>query len=250
MCDGLEYIWTNGGDVLDPSDLNKVVIDSPEAAAGSAVEQSLVEDGVAPQSVATYTETETDPAFLGNKAVFARNWPYMYSLGRHRQIIPDVKPEQIGVAPLPAGEPDTSSSARSAGGTCSSTPRPICRTRRGSSSQWMTASSTEAAGNLRPRSCRPARRCMRTRRSGRRYRSSWKARRRSRTPRSRPDSPYYSDMSLEMQEQFNGVVKGDTSPEDAVASLQDEPGADHRGGGIASGNPPRRSTRRGLQIER
>jgi len=39
--------------------------------------------------------------------------------------------------------------------------------------------------------------------------------------KSRPVSPYYSDMSLEMQEQFNGVVKGDTSPEDAVASLQD-----------------------------
>ena len=38
--------------------------------------------------------------------------------------------------------------------------------------------------------------------------------------RSRPVSPYYSDMSLEMQEQFNAVVSGDTSPEDAVATLQ------------------------------
>jgi multiple sugar transport system substrate-binding protein len=38
--------------------------------------------------------------------------------------------------------------------------------------------------------------------------------------RARPVSPYYSDMSLEMQEQFNAVVSGDTSPEDAVATLQ------------------------------
>ncbi len=38
--------------------------------------------------------------------------------------------------------------------------------------------------------------------------------------RSRPVSPYYSDMSLEMHEQFNTVVKGEISPEDAVASLQ------------------------------
>jgi multiple sugar transport system substrate-binding protein len=38
--------------------------------------------------------------------------------------------------------------------------------------------------------------------------------------RARPVSPYYSDMSLEMAEQFNGVVKGDTSPQDAVSSLQ------------------------------
>ncbi len=80
VCNGCEYIWTNGGNILDPADPNKVVIDSPEAAAGLSVEQGLVQDGIAPQAVATYTETETDPAFLGNKAVFARNWPYMYGL--------------------------------------------------------------------------------------------------------------------------------------------------------------------------
>jgi multiple sugar transport system substrate-binding protein len=41
-----------------------------------------------------------------------------------------------------------------------------------------------------------------------------------RNSKPRPVSPYYSDMSLEMQEQFNSVVKGDTSPQDAVKSLQ------------------------------
>ena len=38
----------------------------------------------------------------------------------------------------------------------------------------------------------------------------------------RPVSPYYSDMSLKMAEQFNKNVKGDVSPEQAVKTLQDE----------------------------
>ena len=39
--------------------------------------------------------------------------------------------------------------------------------------------------------------------------------------RSRPVSPYSSDMSLEMQEQFNASLKGEVSPEGAVKSLQE-----------------------------
>jgi multiple sugar transport system substrate-binding protein len=38
----------------------------------------------------------------------------------------------------------------------------------------------------------------------------------------RPVSPYYSDMSLEMAEQFNASLKGDVSPEEAVKTLQSQ----------------------------
>ena len=34
VCNGLEYIWTHGGEVLDPNG-DKVIIDSPESVAGS-----------------------------------------------------------------------------------------------------------------------------------------------------------------------------------------------------------------------
>ena len=40
--------------------------------------------------------------------------------------------------------------------------------------------------------------------------------------RPRPVSPYYSDMSLEMQEQFNASLKGDTTPEEAARTLKSE----------------------------
>jgi multiple sugar transport system substrate-binding protein len=44
VCNGCEYIWTHGGNVLDPEDPSKVIIDSPEAA-GLATWRSTIEDG-------------------------------------------------------------------------------------------------------------------------------------------------------------------------------------------------------------
>ena len=40
--------------------------------------------------------------------------------------------------------------------------------------------------------------------------------------RPRPVSPYYSDISLEMAEQFNASLNGDVSVEQALAELQRE----------------------------
>jgi multiple sugar transport system substrate-binding protein len=37
--------------------------------------------------------------------------------------------------------------------------------------------------------------------------------------RSRPVSPFYSDMSLMMAEQFNALLEGSTSPEEATEKL-------------------------------
>jgi len=38
----------------------------------------------------------------------------------------------------------------------------------------------------------------------------------------RPVSPYYSDMSLKLAEQFNAALKDEVSPEQAVKTLQSE----------------------------
>ena len=40
--------------------------------------------------------------------------------------------------------------------------------------------------------------------------------------RPRPVSPYYSDMSLEMAEQFNASLSGDISPEEAARTLKEQ----------------------------
>ena len=38
----------------------------------------------------------------------------------------------------------------------------------------------------------------------------------------RPVSPVYSDMSLQMAEQFNASLSGDTPPQEAIGTLQKE----------------------------
>jgi multiple sugar transport system substrate-binding protein len=219
VCNGLEYIWTNGGDVLDPDDPNKVVIDSPEAAAGLAIEQGIVEDGVAPQAVATYTETETDPAFLGNKAVFARNWPYMYALAGTKDY-PDVKPEMIGVAPVPV-TPGNGLVSTLGGWNMLINAQTDMPDEAWEFVSWMTSEQAQRKRAI-DASLLPTRPEL--------YQEPKiretipvivQGEEALKNAKSRPVSPYYSDMSLEMQEQFNGVVKGDISPEDAVASLQD-----------------------------
>jgi multiple sugar transport system substrate-binding protein len=43
-----------------------------------------------------------------------------------------------------------------------------------------------------------------------------------RNARPRPISPYYSQMSRKMAEQFNKVLTGATSPEEAVETLQSD----------------------------
>src|SRR5215211_7671124 len=80
VCNGCEYIWTHGGEVLSEVTAGEVVIDSPEAVAGLETYASMVADGVAPQAVANYDETTSEPVFGAGDAVFTRTWPGNYAL--------------------------------------------------------------------------------------------------------------------------------------------------------------------------
>ena len=80
VCNGLEYIRTNGGDVLDPNDPTKVIIESSGSVNGLATWRETIESGVSPQAVLQYLEDESAASFLNGESVFIRNWPYMYSL--------------------------------------------------------------------------------------------------------------------------------------------------------------------------
>ena len=95
---GLEFINSHGGQVLDPNDASQVVIDSPESVAGLTTERSMIEDGVSPQAVSTYDEPACEAPFFNGDAAFVRNWPYMYTL------LPEKVRQNVDIAPLPAGE--------------------------------------------------------------------------------------------------------------------------------------------------
>ena len=108
VCNGLEYIRTNGGDVLDPEDPTKVIIDSPGSVRGMATWRETIQTGVSPQAVLQYAEDESAASFLNDEAVFIRNWPYMYALAGTTDY-PKLEPEQLGIAADPgrqAREPE------------------------------------------------------------------------------------------------------------------------------------------------
>jgi trehalose/maltose transport system substrate-binding protein len=217
VCNGLEYIWTHGGDVLDG---NTVVIDSPEAAAGLQTEYSMVTGGVAPQAVSTYKETETDPTFLNGDAVFARNWPYMYGLAGTEDY-PKVKPEQVGAAALPVGEGGPTASALG-GWNMMINANSEKQDSAWEFVQWMTAPEQQKFRALNGAFLPTITSLYEDQEITQKVPVVGLGQEALKNSRPRPVSPFYSDMSLKMAEQFNRALKGDVSPEQAVKTLQQE----------------------------
>jgi multiple sugar transport system substrate-binding protein len=217
---GLEYIWTHGGDVLDPNDASKVIIDSPESVAGLETEYSMVTDGVTPQAVGTYTEPESEAPFLGGDAVFLRDWPYVYGFAGTGDFI---KTDLIDLAPLPAG--DGGESHSSIGGWnffINAFAEQEAQDAAWEFVQYMTAPEQQKAyalgGSYLPTltalydDAEIKEKVPVVRLGGEALKKTL----------ARPVSPVYSDMSLKMSEEFNAVLGGDTEPQQAISTLQKE----------------------------
>jgi multiple sugar transport system substrate-binding protein len=219
VCNGLEYIWTHGGDVLDPSDPNKVVIDSPEAAAGLATEASMIESGVTRQAIAQYTEEETDPAFMSKpgEAVFTRNWPYMYQYTDTKGYI---KSDLVGVAPLPLDEGQTELSSCLGGWNMLINATSEKPDEAWEFIQFMTSEESMRFRALKATVLPPRTSLLEDAELQEEIPVIAQGAEALKNARPRPVSPYYSDMSLEMAEQFNANLKGEVSPEQAVKTLQ------------------------------
>jgi multiple sugar transport system substrate-binding protein len=221
VCNGLEYIRTHGGEVLDPNDPSKVIIGSPESASGLETWHSMIADGASPQAVLQYKEDEAHGAFIRGDAVFMRNWPYVYALLSNPQES-DIKPGQVGVAPIPVSEGKPSSSTLG-GWNFFINGFSDRQEQAWEFIKWMTAPeqmkfNALEGGKLPPRQSLyedqevlenvPVARLGKEAIIG------------NSTPR--PVSPYYSDMSLKLAEQFNAALGGDVSPEQAANTLQSE----------------------------
>ncbi len=76
VCTFLEVLWGHGGDLLDSQ--GGVVLDRPEGVAALRWLASTV-GRIAPPAVMTYQEEESRQAFQEGRAVFLRNWPYVWS---------------------------------------------------------------------------------------------------------------------------------------------------------------------------
>ncbi len=93
----VEYIWNNGGDILDES--GEPVIDTPQNVEATEIMKKFV-DEYAPEGVTTYTETESEQVFKEGKCLFIRDWSGFWTSGQGEDSQVTGK---IGATTLPIG---------------------------------------------------------------------------------------------------------------------------------------------------
>lgn len=75
----VEILEGFGGFWIDP-DTQEVGLDRPEAIAAVGFLRETIDRGISPSGVTTYQEEETRRFFQNGKALFLRNWPYVWAL--------------------------------------------------------------------------------------------------------------------------------------------------------------------------
>jgi multiple sugar transport system substrate-binding protein len=218
VCNGLEYIWTHGGEVLEGE---KVIIESPGSVAGLTTEQSMISEGVAPQAVANYTLLESETAFVNGDAVFCRNWPYMYGVV-FDPAESKIKPEQVSVAPLPVGEGHSQTASCLGGWNMLISASSEMQDEAWEFVQFMSSEETQKKQTLSVFTLPTLNALYEDREVLETVPVIRTGKEALQNARPRPVSPYYSQMSREMAEQFNQVLTGATSPDEAVETLQNE----------------------------
>src|SRR5919202_1454139 len=220
VVDGLEYIWTSGGQVL--TDSGEVVADQPDPIAGLKMERSMIEDGVAPIAVVNYKEPETHTAFLNGSAVFCRNWPYMYGLLKdpgQSQITPD----QVEITRLPRNEGGQSQSGLGGWNMYVNAASEGKLDAIWEFIQYFTMDPEQqrfraTSGGFLP----PLKSLYEDQEILDKVPVASIAGEALESAETRPISPFYSDISLVMQKQFAQSLKGDVTPEEAAQNLQGE----------------------------
>ena len=217
VVDALEYIWNAGGDVLDGS---RVIIDSPESARGLEIRRSLITDGVAPQASGDYTTQESQASFTNGDVVFMRNWPFVYGLLSDPETS-RVRPEQVDIGALPVADGGGTGFSGLGGWNF--------MVNAGAEDKieeiWAFIEFMSAPEQQQTFAVQSARlptlsalyeddEILDKLPVARLGQEALK------NTRPRPISPVYSDMSLEMAEQFNAALKGDVPVDEALSGLQ------------------------------
>jgi multiple sugar transport system substrate-binding protein len=98
VCDIMEYILSNGGNILNPESNMPEIAEKPAIDALAFVRDNII-GGIAPRGVLTYQEPESLDLFLQGKSVFHRNWPYAWEVSNdsERSTITG----KVGITKLP-----------------------------------------------------------------------------------------------------------------------------------------------------
>ena len=219
VVDALEHVWNAGGDVLDGE---RVIIDSPEAAQGLTLRRSMIVDGVAPKATGDYTTQESQAAFTNGDVVFMRNWPFVYGLLSDPETS-RVKPDQVDIAPLPvADETDRSFSGLGGWNFMVNAASEGKLEEIWTFIEYMSAPKQQRTFALESARLPTLKSLYEDEEVLEKLPVAELGREALESARPRPVSPYYSDMSLAMAEQFNAALKGEVPVEQALENLQSE----------------------------
>nr|WP_298373589.1 ABC transporter substrate-binding protein [uncultured Halomonas sp.] len=228
----LEFLWSAGGRVLtgnlstaaafgmDVSSPNVITINSADSARGVSIARELIENGVAPQEVASFREEDATRAFLNGDAVFMRNWPFAYGLIDEKGS--KLSADQIGIAAIPRERPGGNSYGCLGGWNLMINAQ---------------SSKQDAAWEFIRFAASPERQAQRARDGG--FLPTLSAlyddeklleqvpvmalgRRAIDDARLRPVTPFYSAMSQRLAIAFNRVLRGELTGQQAVSQLQRE----------------------------
>ncbi len=219
VVDALEHIWNAGGDVLDGSE---VIIDSPEAAEGLEIRRSMITEGVAPEASGEYTTQESQAIFTNGDAVFMRNWPFVYGLLASPETS-KVRPEQVDLANIPVSDPRQASFSGLGGWTFlvnAASEDKLAEI--WTFIEFMSSPASQKTLALESTRLPTLKALYEDQEVLEKVPVAALGKESLENTRPRPVSPYYSDMSLVMAEQFNAALKGSVPVGQALSELQAE----------------------------
>lgn len=214
VCNVLEFIWSNGGDVLRDG---RGVIDSAENVYALRFMRDLIgKYKVTPPLVTTAIEEPTRHIFGSGRAVFMRNWPYAWNIFQR-----DGSPVKgkVGISMLPSF-PGKKPAATLGGwqlGVNRHSKHPGAAEKL---IKFLSSSESQRALAL-ALGYKPARRSL--------YSDGKLIREQPfiaglydifMNARPRPASPYYMMITQVMQPEFSAAISGIKTPEDALKSVQ------------------------------
>jgi len=218
VCDVLEIMRGNGGDVLDGK---KVVINSANNVEAIKIMRSLVEQKIAPEGVTTYKEAESLRPFLEGKSLFMRNWPYAWAQAQN-SAESKIK-NKVGVVSVPIG-PKGSKPSATLGGWNIAINGNIPKDRKDAAvtfAKWMTSDEAEKINALIG-SRLPTRKALYEDADVLKANPHWKDFYSvfvNATPR--PIYPSYPKISDAMQINVHKAITGQITAEEAVKNMQD-----------------------------
>lgn len=216
VCNALEFIWGNGGEVLGAGSF---VFDSSENREALSFMRALIEPlALTPKSVTTATEEPARLLFEQGRALFMRNWPYAWNLLQNEGSAMKGKAD---IAPLPAFPGHESAAAL--GGWQLAINRLSHHPREAEALVLFLASGEAQKALALAYGLHPTRRAL--------YRDPQliaraphldKLPRIFEKARPRPLDPHYMKLSQIMQSEFSAIISGVKTSDAALASAQEK----------------------------